>query len=77
MPKTEQLHYQTVKSSRLRFSIKIVLKKFAVFSGNYLFEIFKNTYFEEHLCTAASALTLQRDCLEFCFWIRFKAILTQ
>ena len=44
--------------------------------GKHLCEIFKNTYFEEHLCTAASELTLQSDCLELCFWIAFKTIWT-
>ena len=32
-------------------------------------KIFKNTYVEEHLVTAASELTLESDCLELCFWI--------
>ena len=41
-------------------------------------EIFKNTYFEEHLRTAASELTLRSDCLDLCFWtVAFKTILTQ
>ena len=30
--------------------------------------MFKKTYFEEHLHTAASELTLESDCLEICFW---------
>ena len=34
------------------------LKNFEIFMGKHLCEIFKNTYFEEHLCTAASELTL-------------------
>ena len=39
-------------------------------------EIFKNTYFEEHLRTAASELTLRGDCLELCFWtVALKTIL--
>ena len=29
-------------------------------------EIFKNTYFEEHLRTTASELTLESDCSELC-----------
>ena len=44
---------------------------------NTLREIFKNTYFEEHLRTAASELNLPTDCLELCFWIAFKTIWTQ
>ena len=40
-------------------------------------EIFKNIYFKEHLCTAASELTLQSDCLELCFWIAFKSNITK
>ena len=40
-------------------------------------EIFKNTYFEEHMRTAASELTLRSDCLELCFWtVAVKTILT-
>ena len=31
----------------------------------YYCEIFKNTYFEEDLRTAASELTLESDCLNF------------
>ena len=33
-----------------------VLKSFAIFTGKHLCEIFKNTYFEEHLRAAASIL---------------------
>ena len=40
-------------------------------------KIFANTYFEEYLRTAASELTLWSDCLELCFWIEFKMILTR
>ena len=41
-------------------------------------EIYKNTYFEEHLRTAASEITLESDCLELCFrTVAFKTILTQ
>ena len=48
-----------------------------VFSCEYC-KIFKNTCFEEHLCTAASELNLESDCLELCFWtVAFKTILTQ
>ena len=39
-----------------------VLKKFAVFMRKHLQEIFKDTYLEEHVHTAASELTL-----ELCF----------
>ena len=34
----------------------------------HCYEIFKNTYSEEHLCMAASGLTLKSDWLEPCFW---------
>ena len=59
------------------FYINDVLKNFAIFTGKHLCEIFKNTHFEEHLPTAASKLSLWSDCLELCFWIAFKPILTQ
>ena len=37
----------------------------------------RNTYFKEHLLTAASKLTLRSDCFELCFWtVASKAILT-
>ena len=49
----------------------------AMFTGKHLCEIFKNTYFEQHLRTAASELTLQSDCLELYFCIAFKIIPTQ
>ena len=45
--------------------------------GKHLREILKNSYFEEHLFTAASELTLWSDCLELCLFIAFKMILTQ
>ena len=51
MPNAEQLLYQTEKSSHQRFSIKTCFLKI-------------NTYFEEHLCAAASELTLWSDRLE-------------
>ena len=35
-----------------------VLKSFSIFTGKHLCEIFKNTYFEEHLRMAVSELTL-------------------
>ena len=48
-----------LKNSHLRFSIKkTFLKNFAMFMGKHLCEVFKNTYFEENLHTAASELTL-------------------
>ena len=34
------------------------LKNFAIFMEKHLCEIFKNSYFEEHLHTASSELTL-------------------
>ena len=59
MPNAKQLLYQTGKSSHRRFSMKkLFLKIFAILTGKHLCEIFKNTYFEEHLRTAASELTL-------------------
>ena len=45
--------------------------------GKYLCEIFKNTYFEEHLRMAASELALRSDCLELCFFVAFKTITTK
>ena len=49
---------------------------FLMFSCEYC-EIFKNTYFEEHLRTAASEVTLRSDCLGRSFWtVAFKTILT-
>ena len=52
------------------------LKNFEIFMGKHLCEIFKNTYFEEHLRTAASELTLESDCFILCFWtVVFKTIL--
>ena len=54
-----------------------VLKNVAIFTGKNLREIFKNTYFEEHLHTAASELTLQSDCLKLSFWTAPKTISTQ
>ena len=45
-------------------------------TGVLLLRNFKNTYFEEHLRTDASELTLESDCLELCFWtVAFKTIL--
>ena len=56
MPNTEQLLYQTEKISHWRFPIKTLFLKVLQYSREILCEIFKNTYFEEHLCTAASIL---------------------
>ena len=86
MPNTEQLLYQTDKTSHGRCSIKMaVLKNFASFTGEHLWwssdvflwicEIFKNTYFEEQLRTAASELTLEIDCLVSFWTVTFKTIL--
>ena len=55
MPNPEQLLYQTEKKQPPKVSYKnAVLKNFAIFMGKHLCEIFKKTYFKEHLCTAAS-----------------------
>ena len=44
----------------------------------FLAKFLRNSYFEEHLRTTASGLTLQSDCLKPCFWtVAFKTILTQ
>ena len=44
----------------------------------YCCDIFKNTYFEEHLRKAASELTLEIDCVELCFWtVAFKTVVTR
>ena len=41
-------------------------------------EISKNTYFAEHLRTAAFEVTLGSNCLGLSFWaVAFKTILTQ
>ena len=46
-----------------------------MFSCGY-YEMFKDTYFEEHLRTAASEVTLGSDCLGLSFWTAaFKTIL--
>ena len=43
----------------------------------YCCDIFESTYFEEHLRTAASKLTLESNCLKLRFWtVAFKTILT-
>ena len=47
-----------------------------MFSCEY-YEVSKNTYFEEHLRTAASEVTLGSDCLGLFFWTAaFKIVLT-
>ena len=38
-----------------------------MFSCKYC-EIFKSTYFQEHLQTAASEVSLRSDCLGLSFW---------
>ena len=48
------------------------LKNFVTFTGKDLCQIFKNTYFEEHLHTAASELTLQSDFWNFVFGSHLK-----
>ena len=59
MPNAKQLLYQTGKSSHRRFSIKTLSLKILQYSREkHQCEIIKNTYFEEHLRTAASELTL-------------------
>ena len=46
-------------------------------TGEYC-EISKNTYYEEHLRTAASEETLASACLGLSFWrVAFKTILSQ
>ena len=46
-----------------------------MFSNEY-WQISKNTYFGEHLRTAASEETLGSDCLGLSFWrVAFKTIL--
>ena len=76
MSNTEQLLYQNDKSSHQRCSIKkAVLNNFAIFIGKHLcwsiylikLHTLMYTYFEEHLRTAASELTLGSDCLGLCF----------
>ena len=44
---------------------------------NFIEKISKSTYFEEHLHTADSEVTLGIDCLGLSFWAaHFKSILT-
>ena len=56
MPNDDLLLYETEKSSHRRLSTKTLF--YAIFPRKHLCGIFKNTYFEEHLRTAASGLTL-------------------
>ena len=72
MSSAEQLLHQPPEV----FYKRAVLKNFVIFTGKHLCEIFKNTYFEVNIRTAASKLTFQSDCLELCFWIACKAIST-
>ena len=72
-----KLLYQTEKTAPGGFYKNTVLKDFAIFTGKHLCKIFKNIYFEEYLGTTASKLNFWGDCLELCFWIAFKTILTQ
>ena len=58
MPNSEQLLWNWKKQPPEVFYKDAVLKNFARFMAKLLREIFKNTYFEEHLHTAASELTL-------------------
>ena len=67
MSNTEVLLYQTEKSSHQMVSIKTLFLNILQYSWENTCEIFKNTYFEEHLRKAVSELTLQSDCLELCF----------
>ena len=57
MPNAAQLLNQTEKTAMEVFYKNAVLKNFAIFTRKHLCEIFKNTYFEKHLRTAASELT--------------------
>ena len=69
--------YGTVTLSNWKKALKVfyknaVLKYFAISMRKHLYEIFKNTYFEEDLHMAASELTSRSDSLELCFWIALK-----
>ena len=65
MPNAEQqLLYQTEKpkkNSHRRFYIKMLFLNFEIFVGKHPYEIIKKNYFEEHLHTAASEMTLWSD----------------
>ena len=59
MPNTEHLLYQTKKKQPPEVFYKsAALKNFVTFTGKHLCETFKNIYFEEHLRTTASELTV-------------------
>ena len=78
MPNTEQLLYRTEKKQSLEVFYKnAVLKYFAISMRKHLYEIFKNTYFEENLHMAASELTSRSDSLELLFLDRIKTLSTQ
>ena len=66
LPITEQLLYQTEKSSHCRFSIKTLFLKNLQYSRENTYEIFKITYFEEHLCTTTSSLTVTTQKASAC-----------
>ena len=59
MRNTEQLLPQTEKQLPEVFYENAVPKIFAIFTGKHLYEIFMNIYLKEHLCRAASELTLR------------------
>ena len=72
MPKTEQLRSHrrsrySQENTYVGVSSSTLLKRDSN-TGALLLQIFKNTYFEEQLRKAASELTLESDCLEFCSW---------
>ena len=88
MLNTEQFPHQTDKSSHdERCSMKKLFLNISQYFSTWketatqMFsccEMFKNIYVEEDLVTAASELTLEKDCLELYFWIiAFKTIQTQ
>ena len=66
LPNTEQLLYQTEKSSHWRFSIKTLFLKILQYSRENTCQIFKITCFEEHLCTAASSLMITAQKASAC-----------
>ena len=66
------------KTPVLELLLSLTLLKETPSQMFYRCEIIKNTYFEEHLGTAASELTLESDCFEVCFWtVAFKTILNR
>ena len=56
MPNTEVTLSNWKNQPSEIFYKNTALKNFLTFMGKHLCEIFKNTYFEEHLCLAASEL---------------------